>query len=107
SLVSLAFRRSPRRLACGLLHCSEKSPQASRLGLREPTSEPLVATVGPLAHRIAGMDTIDLNCDLGEGCPHDGELMPLITSANIACGFHAGDARTSLAAVRLAVRHGA
>jgi UPF0271 protein len=52
------------------------------------------------------MDTIDLNCDLGEGCPHDPELMPLITSANIACGFHAGDARTSLAAVRLAVRHG-
>ena len=33
---------------------------------------------------------IDLNCDLGEGCPHDAELMPLITSANIACGFHAG-----------------
>jgi len=37
---------------------------------------------------------IDLNCDLGEGCPHDAELMPLITSANIACGFHAGDPST-------------
>jgi UPF0271 protein len=49
---------------------------------------------------------IDLNCDLGEGCPHDAELMPLITSANVACGFHAGDASTALAALRLAARHG-
>jgi UPF0271 protein len=49
---------------------------------------------------------IDLNCDLGEGCPHDAELMPLITSANVACGFHAGDAGTALAALRLAAQHG-
>jgi UPF0271 protein len=49
---------------------------------------------------------IDLNCDLGEGCPHDAELMPLITSANIACGFHAGDAPTALATLQLAARHG-
>lgn len=49
---------------------------------------------------------IDLNCDLGEGCPHDAELMPLITSANIACGFHAGDAATAHAALRSAARHG-
>jgi UPF0271 protein len=48
---------------------------------------------------------IDLNCDLGEGHPHDAELMPLITSASIACGFHAGDAATAHAALRLAVRH--
>ena len=34
---------------------------------------------------------IDLNCDLGEGCGFDDQLMPLVTSANIACGFHAGD----------------
>ena len=37
---------------------------------------------------------IDLNCDLGEGAGHDAELMPLITSANIACGAHAGDEAT-------------
>jgi UPF0271 protein len=49
---------------------------------------------------------IDLNCDLGEGCPCDAELMPLITSANIACGFHAGDAATAHAALRLAAQHG-
>jgi UPF0271 protein len=49
---------------------------------------------------------IDLNCDLGEGCPGDAELMPLITSANIACGFHAGDPATALAALTSAARHG-
>src|SRR6478609_3982826 len=49
---------------------------------------------------------IDLNCDLGEGCPLDAELMPLITSANVACGYHAGDAETALKALRLAAAHG-
>jgi UPF0271 protein len=49
---------------------------------------------------------LDLNCDLGEGCPFDAELMPLITSANVACGFHAGDAASARAALRLAARHG-
>jgi UPF0271 protein len=49
---------------------------------------------------------IDLNCDLGEGCPHDAELMSLITTANVACGFHAGDAVTALEALRLAAGHG-
>jgi UPF0271 protein len=49
---------------------------------------------------------IDLNCDLGEGCPHDAELMSLITSASIACGFHAGDAVTAQAALVAAKRHG-
>lgn len=37
------------------------------------------------------MYTIDLNCDLGEGAPLDSQIIPLISSANIACGFHAGD----------------
>jgi UPF0271 protein len=49
---------------------------------------------------------IDLNCDLGEGCPFDAELMPLITSANVACGFHAGDPSTARAALDAAARHG-
>jgi UPF0271 protein len=48
---------------------------------------------------------IDLNCDLGEGCAHDEELMALVTSANIACGFHAGDAQTAATALRQAARH--
>ncbi len=57
------------------------------------------------------MTTIDLNCDLGESfgaysIGQDAALMPLITSANIACGFHAGDPATMEATVRLAKRHG-
>src|SRR5947209_5093977 len=49
---------------------------------------------------------IDLNCDLGEGGRFDAELMPLITSANVACGFHAGGPADALAALRAAARHG-
>jgi UPF0271 protein len=52
------------------------------------------------------MKTIDLNCDLGEGTGPDAALMPLITSANIACGEHAGDDSTMRATVALARRHG-
>ncbi len=52
------------------------------------------------------MASIDLNCDLGEGAGHDAELMPLITSANIACGAHAGDEATMRAIVALAQQHG-
>ena len=49
---------------------------------------------------------VDLNADLGEGCGSDAELMPLITSANVACGFHAGDAATALVTLQLATKHG-
>lgn len=52
------------------------------------------------------MARIDLNCDLGEGAGQDGALMPLITSANIACGVHAGDEAAMRAAVGLAQQHG-
>ncbi|MCE9629728.1 MAG: LamB/YcsF family protein [Planctomycetia bacterium] len=49
---------------------------------------------------------IDLNCDLGEGAGHDAEIMPLVTSATIACGAHAGDAASMAATVALARQHG-
>ena len=49
---------------------------------------------------------IDLNCDLGEGAGRDAELMPWVTTANIACGAHAGDEATMRATLRLARRHG-
>jgi UPF0271 protein len=54
---------------------------------------------------------IDLNADLGESfgrwrLGHDSDLYPLITSANIACGFHAGDALTMRESVALAATHG-
>jgi UPF0271 protein len=48
----------------------------------------------------------DLNCDLGEGGGDDAALLPLITSANIACGAHAGDTATMRATVRAALQHG-
>jgi UPF0271 protein len=51
--------------------------------------------------------TIDLNADVGEGCGSDAELVPLVTSVNIACGAHAGDRATMREAVGLAMRHGA
>lgn len=50
---------------------------------------------------------IDLNCDLGEsfGCyklGHDEAVIPLISSANVACGFHAGDPHVMRRTVALA-----
>jgi UPF0271 protein len=50
--------------------------------------------------------TVDLNCDMGEGAGADEALMPLVSSANVACGFHAGDEASIRATVRLAARHG-
>ena len=49
--------------------------------------------------------SIDLNCDLGEGGQHDDAVMPLISSANIACGGHAGDIESIQATVSLARDH--
>jgi UPF0271 protein len=54
---------------------------------------------------------IDLNCDIGESfgawrMGADAEVMPWITSANIACGFHAGDFSTMQQTVALAKAHG-
>ena len=57
------------------------------------------------------MKTIDLNCDMGESygawkMGDDAGIMPLISSANIACGFHGGDPATIRKTVRLAVDRG-
>ena len=49
---------------------------------------------------------IDLNCDMGENIGNDELIMPLITSANIACGYHAGNAKTMRETVRLAKKYG-
>jgi len=49
---------------------------------------------------------IDLNCDMGEGCGNDAELMDHISSANIACGYHAGTLETMRATTELAVTKG-
>jgi UPF0271 protein len=54
---------------------------------------------------------IDINCDMGESygrwtLGHDEEVMPHITSANVACGFHGGDPHVMRKTVELAVTHG-
>lgn len=49
---------------------------------------------------------IDLNADLGEGGSSDRALLQLVSSANIACGFHAGDAEMMLQSVRWAKAFG-
>ncbi len=49
---------------------------------------------------------IDFNCDLGEGYGNDAAIMPWITSANIACGAHAGDDATIRETLRLCRAHG-
>jgi len=49
---------------------------------------------------------IDLNADLGEGCDNDEALLALVSSANIACGWHAGDAKTMRQCVRWALQNG-
>ena len=55
--------------------------------------------------------TIDLNCDMGEAygiykCGDDAGIMPLISVANVACGFHASDPSVMRQTVRLAKQHG-
>ncbi len=49
---------------------------------------------------------IDINCDIGEGIGNDEDLMPFITSANIACGYHAGDEETMRTTMVLAKQYG-
>ena len=54
---------------------------------------------------------IDINCDLGESygefkIGNDEKIMPHITSANIACGFHAGDPTTIARTIDIAKKHG-
>ncbi len=54
--------------------------------------------------------TIDLNCDLGESFGRyklgdDAAMMQWITSANVACGYHAGDPQVMAETVALAIKH--
>ncbi|MEJ1098645.1 MULTISPECIES: 5-oxoprolinase subunit PxpA [unclassified Pseudoxanthomonas] len=49
---------------------------------------------------------VDFNCDLGEGVGDDAGILPFISSASIACGFHAGSPQTMQATVALCQVHG-
>ncbi|MBA4197162.1 MAG: hypothetical protein C0459_06360 [Chitinophaga sp.] len=53
----------------------------------------------------ANTSSIDINCDMGEGIGNDAAIMPFISSANIACGFHAGNATTIQQTIDLCLQH--
>lgn len=60
---------------------------------------------------MATQKFIDLNCDMGESYGRwtlgaDAEIMPFITSANVACGYHGGDPHVMRKTVELALQHG-
>src|SRR3954465_8658164 len=49
------------------------------------------AYVGPTFGPVTEPPRIDLNADLGQGVTDDPGLLAVVTSANVACGYHAGD----------------
>jgi UPF0271 protein len=55
---------------------------------------------------VAPVQTIDFNCDMGEGMDTDAIIMPFISSVNIACGYHAGDEDTMRRTIELALTCG-
>jgi lactam utilization protein B len=72
-----------------------------------------MAEIVPLLSELAAIMTqsIDLNSDLGESygawtMGDDGALLDVVSSANLACGFHAGDALTMRETVRKAKQRG-
>jgi len=78
------------------------------MGLRAGVTQ---ASFGPRLAQAAspanlGLVAIDLNADVGEGAGDDAALLALVTSANVACGFHAGDALTMQRTVEAAARSG-
>ncbi|MGH8078651.1 MAG: LamB/YcsF family protein, partial [Lysobacter sp.] len=58
-----------------------------RIAVRDDITQLQHSTMTEAQHR---MPRIDFNCDLGEGCGDDAAIIPLISSASIACGGHAG-----------------
>jgi UPF0271 protein len=56
--------------------------------------------------RVVPVARIDLNADLGEGVTDDAGLLAVVTSANVACGYHAGDVETMTAVCEEAARRG-
>ena len=51
--------------------------------------------------------SIDINVDVGEGVNNEAQLLPYVSSCNIACGGHAGDEESMKTVVRLAKQHSA
>ena len=62
-------------------------------------------TGGDLEGAEGALPTIDINCDMGEGVGNDEMIMPFISSANIACGYHAGDETIMSQTIELAKKN--
>ncbi len=65
----------------------------------------------PILRECIHMKSIDLNCDMGElkseqAQNFDSEIMPYISSCNIACGFHSGNPELIESTIKAAIRHG-
>lgn len=82
----------------------ESNPSSGRHRLRVITPNKTALAAGSLPAREDGC--VDLNADLGEGSVEEPALLAIITSANVACGFHAGDEASLLETVRGCVAHG-
>src|SRR5580698_10000705 len=74
-------------------------------GMRAASSPHSSPTSALRSIRMGAM-RIDLNADVGEECGDDAALIPLLTSANVACGAHAGDAAVMQRTVELCLKHG-
>lgn len=48
---------------------------------------------------------IDINADVGEGVGNEAQLLPLVSSCNIACGGHAGDEQSMRNTIKLAIKY--
>lgn len=55
--------------------------------------------------QILIMFSVDINCDMGEGIGNDELIMPFISSASIACGYHAGDSKTMKETIELCMEY--
>src|SRR5688572_5392805 len=90
--------------------CAVPDPSKNRVHCRlRPINN--VAEITCLCMDASPPIKVDLNADVGESfgpyvLGQDTALMPLITSANIACGFHAGDPHVMRKTVQLALEHG-
>jgi len=74
-----------------------------KIGIHKSSDSPKVSP--PEAEDLEGALTIDFNCDMGEEIGNDEAIMPYISSANIACGFHAGNEETIKQTVETAIKH--
>src|SRR6266404_9688454 len=68
-------------------------------------ASPLRATKPSEGRERSSWRGLDINCDMGEGIGNDEAIMPFISSANIACGYHAGDEETMKQTIESAIKY--